>query len=96
MTKYVERPAGVDGWLPIDALMNLKLALLTGRVPRVHPAGMFLLLAFLAVSLLLAQSVLLVVVPGRHALGISVEAWPQTSSPQFSAAALGRTFRCAG
>jgi len=52
VTKYVERPAGVDGWLPIDALMNLKLALLTGSVPRVHPAGMFLLLAFLGVSLL--------------------------------------------
>ena len=52
VTKYVERPAGVDGWLPIDALMNLKLAPLTGSVPRVHPAGMFLLLAFLGVSLL--------------------------------------------
>jgi polyferredoxin len=56
VTKYVERPAGVDGWLPIDALMNLKLALLTGSVPRVHPAGMFLLLAFLAVSLLLHKA----------------------------------------
>ncbi len=55
-TRYVERPAGVDGWLPIDALMNLKLALLTGRLPRVHPAGMFLLLAFLGVSLLLHKS----------------------------------------
>ena len=56
VTKYVERPAGVDGWLPIDALMNMKLALLTGSVPRVHPAGMFLLLAFLAVSLLLHKA----------------------------------------
>jgi polyferredoxin len=56
LTKYVERPAGVDGWLPIDALMNLKLALLTGSVPRVHPAGMFLLLAFLGVSLLLHKA----------------------------------------
>jgi len=52
LTKYVERPAGVDGWLPIDALMNLKLTLLTGSVPRIHPAGMFLLLAFFGVSLL--------------------------------------------
>jgi polyferredoxin len=55
-TKYVERPAGVDGWLPIDALMNLKLALVTGNLPRVHPAGMFLLLAFVGVSLLLHKS----------------------------------------
>ena len=36
--------------------MNLKLALLTGRLPRVHPAGMFLLLAFLGVSLLLHKA----------------------------------------
>ncbi len=56
LTKYVERPAGVDGWLPIDGLMNLKLTLLTGRVPRVHPAGMFLLLAFLGISLLLHKA----------------------------------------
>jgi polyferredoxin len=56
VTKYVERPAGVDGWLPIAALMNLKLTLLTGRVPRVHPAGMFLLLAFVGVSLLLHKA----------------------------------------
>jgi polyferredoxin len=55
-TKFVERPAGVDGWLPIDALMNLKPALATGQLPRVHPAGMFLLLAFLGASLLLHKS----------------------------------------
>jgi len=52
----VERPAGVEGWLPIASLMNLKVLLLTGQVPRVHPAGMFLLLAFLAISWLLRKS----------------------------------------
>ena len=30
----VERPPGVEGWLPIAALMNLKAWLLTGRLPR--------------------------------------------------------------
>src|ERR1035441_4353817 len=52
----VARPAGVEGWLPIASLMNLKLLLATGHVPRVHPAGMFLLIAFLAISWLLRKS----------------------------------------
>jgi len=52
----VSRPAGVEGWLPIASLMNLKVFLETGVVPRVHPAGMFLLLAFLAISWLLRKS----------------------------------------
>ncbi|MEW6322462.1 MAG: 4Fe-4S binding protein [Acidobacteriota bacterium] len=47
---YVPRPAGVEGWLPIASLMNLKYTTLTGLVPDVHPAGMFLLVAFLAIS----------------------------------------------
>jgi polyferredoxin len=46
----VARPPGVEGWLPIAGLMNLKYLLVTGRVPDVHPAGMFLLLAFLGIS----------------------------------------------
>jgi polyferredoxin len=46
----VSRPAGVEGWLPIAGLMNLRLFLLTGSVPAVHPAAMILLLAFLAIS----------------------------------------------
>lgn len=47
---YVPRPAGVEGWLPIASLMNLKYWLLTGAVPAVHPAGLFLLIAFVAIS----------------------------------------------
>jgi polyferredoxin len=52
----VGRPAGVEGWLPIASLMNLKVLLLTGQAPRVHPAGMFLLIAFLAISWLLRKA----------------------------------------
>lgn len=44
------RPTGVDGWLPIAGLMNLKILLLTGQVPSIHPAAMFLLIAFLLMS----------------------------------------------
>ena len=48
----VARPAGVEGWLPIAGLMNFKYWLVTGRVPTIHPAAMFLLISFLAISFL--------------------------------------------
>lgn len=50
------RPAGVEGWLPIASLMNLKVLLLTGRLPRIHPAGTLLLIAFLAMSWVFRKS----------------------------------------
>jgi len=52
----VKRPAGVEGWLPIASLMNLKVLVETGALPRVHPAGTFLLIAFLAASLIFRKS----------------------------------------
>lgn len=53
---YVPRPAGVEGWLPIAGLMNLKLLLVTGSAPAIHPAAMFLLIAFLMMSLVAKKS----------------------------------------
>jgi hypothetical protein len=53
---YLSRPAGVEGWLPIAGLMNFKSFLVTGRVPSIHPAAMFLFMAFLLMSLLLKKS----------------------------------------
>jgi polyferredoxin len=55
-TTWASRPPGVEGWLPIASLMNLKVWALTGKVPPVHPAGMFLLIAFLTISWLLRKS----------------------------------------
>ena len=52
----LQRPAGVEGWLPIAALMNLKYWLVTHQVPALHPAGMFLLISFLAMSFLFRKS----------------------------------------
>ncbi|HKD01466.1 MAG TPA: 4Fe-4S binding protein [Terriglobales bacterium] len=46
------RPAGVEGWLPIAGMMNFKYWLVTGRVPAMHPAAMFLLIAFVSIALL--------------------------------------------
>ena len=55
-TVWTARPPGIEGWLPIASLMNLKLWLLTGKVPLVHAAGMFLLIAFLAMSWIFRKS----------------------------------------
>lgn len=53
---YLPRPAGVEGWLPIAGLMNTKYLLVTGRVPLVHPAAMYLFLGFVGMSLVLKKS----------------------------------------
>jgi len=55
-TASLTRPAGVEGWLPIAGLMNLKYLLVSGRVPRIHPAAMFLLLTFLSISFLFRKA----------------------------------------
>jgi len=47
----VPRPAGAEGWLPIAGLMNFKVLITTGRIPVVHPAAMFLFMAFVGMSL---------------------------------------------
>src|SRR5262250_1222626 len=52
----LQRPAGVEGYLPIAGLMNLKYFVLTRRVPALHPAGMFLLITFLAISFLFRKA----------------------------------------
>ena len=52
----VPRPAGAEGWLPIAGLMNFKAFVTTGRLPVVHPAAMFLFMAFVAMSLLVKKS----------------------------------------
>jgi polyferredoxin len=52
----IERPAGVDGWLPIAGLMNLRYFLATRQIPAIHPSAMVLLCVFLLASLLVKKS----------------------------------------
>jgi len=52
----LHRPAGVEGWLPIAGLMNLKYWLLSREIPQVHPAAFFLLLTFLAMAFLFRKA----------------------------------------
>ncbi len=48
---FVERPPGVEGFLPISALISAKHWLLTGSINRIHPAALVILLAIVLVSL---------------------------------------------
>jgi len=52
----VAPPPDIEGWLPIAGLMNLKYFLLTGVVPSIHPAAMFLLISFLGISFLFRKA----------------------------------------
>lgn len=50
------RPAGVEGFLPISALMSLRLWVAGEGIHPVHPAGLAILVAILAMSTLAAKS----------------------------------------
>lgn len=50
-TSFFERPPGVEGYLPISSLMSLYYFFLTGEIHAAHPAGLFILLAIIIVSL---------------------------------------------
>lgn len=55
-TPFANRPPGVEGWLPVASLMGLKYVIQTGLIPEVHPAGIFLLVSFLLISLLFRKA----------------------------------------
>jgi len=46
------RPPGVEGFLPIGALVSLKSWLISGNIDPVHPAALVLMLTFLALAVL--------------------------------------------
>ncbi|MDA8165822.1 MAG: 4Fe-4S binding protein [Desulfobacteraceae bacterium] len=52
---YVPRPPSVEAFLPISALVSLKRLVLTGRFDPIHPAGLTIFLAALAMGLLLRK-----------------------------------------
>ena len=74
--RIVVRPAGVEGWLPIAGLMNLKYWLTTGRVPASHPAALFVLVSFLAIAFLFRKGVLQLAVSGWDFFRISLACGP--------------------
>lgn len=52
---FVPKPASVEGFLPISALLAFKRLLLTGQWDPVHPAGLFIFMAALCMALLLRK-----------------------------------------
>jgi polyferredoxin len=52
----VQRPPGVEAFLPISALISLRYWLTTGIFNTVHPAALFILLLILTISFLLKKS----------------------------------------
>ena len=69
-------PAGAEGWLPIEGLMQLKYFLITGKVPHVHAAGFFLFTSFLVISFVFRKAFCALDVSGGYRLGICVEVGP--------------------
>ena len=53
---FFSRPPGVDGFLPISSMMSLYLFLKTGVISNAHPAGMFIFLAIVLVSLVFGKA----------------------------------------
>jgi polyferredoxin len=53
---YVERPAAVEGFLPISALLGLKLWLFTGIFDKIHPAGLVLFTFFVGSGFIFRKS----------------------------------------
>src|SRR4030065_2270711 len=53
---YFNRPPGVDGFLPISSLMSFYYFILTGQIHSAHPAGMFIFLGIVLMSLVIGKS----------------------------------------
>ena len=53
---FHSRPPGVDGFLPISSFMSFYLFITTGEIHTAHPAGFFIFLAIVLVSLIAGKS----------------------------------------
>ncbi len=53
---YMDRPPGVEGFLPISAMMSVYYFILSGEIHGAHPAGFFIFLAIIGVSFAFGKS----------------------------------------
>ncbi|WP_372807675.1 4Fe-4S binding protein [Pontiella sp.] len=53
--RVVERPPGVEAFLPISSLMSLKYWIVSGDFNRIHPAGLVMFVVILLTALLLKR-----------------------------------------
>lgn len=56
LVNYITKPGGVEAFLPISSLMSFYYFVLTGVVNSSHPAGFFIFLSIVAVSLVYGKS----------------------------------------
>jgi hypothetical protein len=55
-SSFISRPPGVDGFLPISSFMSFYLFITTGEIHYAHPAGLFIFMAILLVSLVFGKA----------------------------------------
>ena len=55
-TAFIQRPPGVEGFLPISSLMSLYYFFLSGEIHPAHPAGMVILVAIIILSLVFGKA----------------------------------------
>ncbi len=53
---FFARPPGAEGFLPISALISLKYWIQTGIINEIHPSGLFIFIAIVALGLLLKKA----------------------------------------
>ena len=53
---FVERPPGVEGFLPISALMGILHWIYSGTLNTIHPAGSVILIAIIAASIIMKKA----------------------------------------
>jgi len=53
---FVQRPDGIEGFLPISALLSLKEWYISGAINQIHPAALVVLLCVITVSLHLKRA----------------------------------------
>ena len=55
-TPFIQRPPGVEGFLPISALISLKYFWTTGILNTIHPSGLVILLAICGLGIFMKKS----------------------------------------
>lgn len=54
--KFLSRPPGVDGFLPISSLMSFYYFFISGSIHPAHPAGFFIFIGIVVISLVFGKS----------------------------------------
>ena len=73
--QFVERPPGVDGFLPISSLMSFFLFMMTGEIHQAHPAGLFIFFAIILISIVFGKAFCSWLCPFGYLSEIIADVW---------------------